>query len=286
MMNPPATTALACTLALGALALAGCGSSSSSSSAASSTSTPAQSSTAASTTTPATTSAHIIKLTVPGSPTGSKADLHVLVKLPRSPRQVQKGRISFLSGLSLDSQLQYLANQANGFWSSEFQQAGDSLAPGTIDIILPGGSIACGSSVVTTSSGPEWCSGTDSVYLPYDYIKSNVAPKGNAATALVVFDMYGYHVEKALGAFAASPALSGVQLEELDSCLSGVWFGGLGPNYAQATDEQAVNRQLATDAAISQQFGANAAVSTTQLTTAFDDGAISQGNPAVCVHDA
>ena len=98
--------------------------------------------------------------------------------------------------------------------------------------------------------------------------------------------MYGYHIEKALGAFSASPALSGVQLEELDSCLSGVWFGGLGPNYAQATDEQAVNRQLATDAAISQQFGANAAVSTNQLTTAFDDGAISQGNPAVCVHDA
>ena len=271
-----------------AIAIGGCGSSSSSSTPASSSSGSASStttasafssSTAATTTAPPNTANVDLKL--PGVKSGTKGTLKDLAKLPKPKRSKLHPRIQGLAGLSLVSQIEELANQANSFWTYEFSQAQEQLPEANFDIVENSG--ACGSTQLGPSSAPEYCLSQDTVDLPLGFVQNEIAPNGDAAVALVVEDLYGYHIENAIGMFSPSAGLTPVDLQEIDSCLSGVYFGYYLFSKEQAGDEQAVNRQLAADAAASGRSGSAATVTADQLTNAFNHGILAQGNFEQCL---
>ena len=144
--------------------------------------------------------------------------------------------------------------------------------------------VACGSTQLGTSDPPLYCVPTQSLDLTLGYIQGNVAPIGDAALALLVSDIYGYHVENVLGAFSQSAGLSPVQLAEMDSCFSGVYFYYLQAEHALGPgDEAAVNKLLGPDRGRLHLPGSASSVTNDQLTTAFNVGIESQGNASVCL---
>jgi hypothetical protein len=234
----------------GVLAFAGCGSSSSSSS----------------TGAPATT----LSLTA--------------VKLfPRGRHEVVASRLAGLTGLSLPAKLQSLASTLGQFWTLEFRGAQVQLTEPTVNIIQDTAS-SCDATSVTTTDPPVYCAAAQTVELPVQYLQTNVAPDGDAALALVVSDVYGYHIENVLGALS-DPDLTPTQLAVMDSCFSGTYFYYLeAENLLQPGDENAVNQVLASIPRVSggPQIPPNAATAD-QLTAAFNQGILSQGNAAVCL---
>jgi putative neutral zinc metallopeptidase len=284
-----------------AIVIGGCGSSSSSSTPASSStqassSTPAASSTqASSSTAPASTFTSAsssqastappntanVDLKLPGVKYGTKGTLKDLTKLPKPKRSKLHPRIQGLSGLSPVSQIEALANQANSFWTDEFSQAGEQLPEANFDIIEQ--AATCGSSQLGPTSSPEYCPSQDTVDLPLGFVQNEIEPNGDAAVALVVEDLYGYHIENAIGMLSPSAGLTPIDLEEIDSCLSGVYFGYYLFGKEEAGDEQAVNRQLAADAAASGQSDSAATVTADQLTNAFNHGILTQGDFEGCL---
>ncbi len=256
---------------LAAAALGGCGSSSSSSSTTSSTTTTAR-------TTPA-SGAHKLA----GSATGAKAGLSSLDRLPRGRRQVVQAHFTGLSGLALPDKLSTLAGNVASFWAMEFRGSQLQLPPATLNVI-DATPVACGATQLTTTDPPLYCVPTQSLDLTVGYIQNNVAPIGDAALALLVSDIYGYHVENVLGAFSQSARLSPVQLAEMDSCFSGTYFYYLQAVHALGPgDEAAVNKLLTQIAPVSSSQGSAASVTSDQLTTAFNVGIESQGNASVCL---
>jgi hypothetical protein len=247
--------------------IAGCGSSSSSTS---STSTPTTrgATTAAATTTAATTTAG----TAPS--TATLATLHRIT----AHRRLQP-RFKGLQGLDLSQKIQALAANAGAFWTSEFAASQAQLPPATVNVVAQT-PLSCGAGQITTTDPPEYCSSDGSIDFPLAFMQSSVAPIGDAAVALVVSDLYGYHIENALGALGAgySPAT----LQKLDSCLSGVYFYSIQGNLTTG-DQAAVNTILAEKATPPGGAAGGAAVSATDLTSAFNKGILSQGRAQVCL---
>ena len=245
------------TACLAAGLIVGCGSSTSP------TSTPATATTPAATTTT--------------SPAASTAALATLRRIT-AHRGLQP-RFKGLEGFDLSQKIQALAANVGSFWTSEFALTGTPLPPATVNVIdqTPA---QCGAGQITTTDPPAYCSSDGSIDFPLGFMQSNVAPIGDAAVALVVSDLYGYHIENALGAFGAgySPAT----LQKLDSCLSGVYFYSIQGNLTNG-DQAAVNTILAEKATPPGGASGGAGVSATDLTSAFNKGILSQGRAQVCL---
>jgi hypothetical protein len=92
---------------------------------------------------------------------------------------------------------------------------------------------------------------------------------------LVVSDLYGFHVLNSVGAF--NSGLSGAQLQEADSCLSGHYFhDAFASNrqvHLEASDEDAVNKFLAAEGAPAGSTQSQGAATADQLTNSFNKGA-------------
>ncbi len=242
--------------------IAGCGSSSSGT-----TSTRAL-------TTPATTTAASTPATTTAASTATIASLRRIV----AHRRLQP-RFKGLEGLDLSQKIQALAANAGAFWTSEFAASQAQLPPATVNVVdqTP---LSCGASQIKTTDPPEYCSSDGSIDFPLAFMQSSVAPIGDAAVALVVSDLYGYHIENALGALGGG--YSRAALQKLDSCLSGVYFYSIQGNLTTG-DQAAVNTILAEKAAPASGASGGAGASATDLTSAFNQGILSQGRAQVCL---
>jgi hypothetical protein len=224
-----------------------------------------------------------VAVKLPGTSAGSKPTAGSVGRFPKGLHQVARPKLSGLAGLSLSDKLQTLANTVASFWTLEFRGANVQLTPATVNLIV-GSPAQCGSGQLTTTDPPLYCAASESLELPISYIQSNIAPLGDAALALLVSDVYGYHIENVLGELSPAAGLSAVQLAEVDSCFSGTFFyylealKALGPG-----DEAAVNQLLASQPAVSAPQGSGASATADQLTSAFNRGVLSNGNAAVCI---
>ncbi len=278
-----------------ACALAACGSSSSGSSSTSTATSSATTATAAATTTAtnatgATTAAAGLKppAKVHGTTVtrhvagvgGKRATVAIVTRYPGLHRQSQKAHINGLSGLSVTQKVSVLLNSVAGLWKAYFQHSGSQL-PAASAVLIADQPAACGSDQITSGSAPEYCSSSDTIELPLGTIESNIAPLGDAALLLLMSDLYGYHVENAIGAF--SKGFSNAQLEEMDSCFSGVYFYyAESEGYLQPADEQGVNNLLAAEAPSSSGSAAGA-VTASELAQWFNKGILSNLNAKVCL---
>jgi predicted metalloprotease len=277
---------------LAAGAIAACGSSSSSSSTATTaaaTSSAAATSTATSTTAATTSSAAIKPAAIVhgttvtdhlGGTTGKPATTAVIRHFSGFHRHNERAHINGLSGLSVTQKLGILLNSVAGMWKNYFSQSGSQL-PAASAVLIADSPGSCGSSQITSSSAPEYCTGTATIELPLGTITSNIAPLGDSALLLLMSDLYGYHVENAIGAFQKN--YSKAVLEKMDSCFSGVYFYyAESQGYLQATDETGVNNLLVAEAPAGSSTSAGS-VSAAQLATAFNLGILSNLNPKVCL---
>jgi hypothetical protein len=252
-------------ISIGSLLLAACGSSSSSTS-----TTTAQ---------PQAPVQHTVTLRLHGV-AGKKATIASVARLPTGRREVAHARLSGLTGQTLTQKLQTLANLTASFWGQEFQASNLQLPAATVNIIgdTP---VSCGSSQIITSGPPTYCVPTQSIELTLNNIQTSIEPLGDAATALLVADLYGYHVENALNLLTSS-SLSPAQLKTTDSCFSGVFFSYLmAENALGPGDEAAVDKLIAKLGGASS--NGSTSVTADQLSTAFNQGILSRGNAGVCL---
>jgi predicted metalloprotease len=287
---------------LAAGAIAACGSSSSSSStttattsvatssAATTSNAAATASTPATATGTATTSSAAIKpaATVHGATvtdhlggtTGTPATTAVIRQFSGFHRHNQHAHINGLSGLSLTQKMGTLLNSVAGMWKDYFSQSGSQL-PAASAVLIANSPGSCGSAQITSSSAPEYCTSNATIELPLGTITSNIAPLGDSALLLLMSDLYGYHVENAIGALQKK--YSNAQLEKMDSCFSGVYFYyAESQGYLQPTDETGVNNLLVAEAPAGSSTSAGS-VSAAQLAAAFNQGILSNLNPKVCL---
>ncbi len=283
-MTSKLITGAAALLAAGAIAA--CGSSSSSSS-----KPPASSNTSAGTTSTTGVTTHPAA-TVHGTTVTRKLDGtagHKLTVADVKHFVVPRGgpehaHLQGMQGLSLTAKINFGLNYTVSFWQQIFGQAGGHLSVGNAALIQDQ-PVTCGSQQWTSSSAPGYCQSTDTLLFPLGTITSNIAPLGDGAILLMTTDLYGYHVENALGAF--QKGYTTAQLEEMDSCFSGLAFAG-GAGSLQASDEQSVNSYLALEATTTgTSAGSGGAVSADELTASFNKGFTSvvggKANPQVCV---
>lgn len=257
-----------------AAALGGCGSSSSSSST-THTSTGTSTTATNSGTGPNTTRG------LPGSPAGAKATPLSLAHV-RIERPAVRPQFHGLENLTLTQKLTTLSGQVASFWGQAFQNSHLQLPPSNVTVVDQT-AVTCGSQQIASSDPPQYCRQDGSIALPLQFIDRSVAPIGDAALALVVSDLYGYHVEDALGLLAPSAALSPADLEKTDSCLSGVYFLVLESQHTlTAGDESAVNTLLTAKAGPSGASGGTG-VTASDLTAAFNKGIESRLRASVCL---
>lgn len=256
--------------AVAALVLAACGSSGSTSSTSASAATTTPSSATAVTTSTASSSGsyagHTTARKLRGV-SGARVTVALLKRFPRVSRSTVSAHVKGLEGLSLVAKLNAVANVTANVWAELFQRAGGALPPAGLDLIA-GQPANCGANQITASSSPEYCLSTDTIELPLGFMNANIAPLGDSALVLMVADLYGYHVEKALGLF--SRGLDRSRLELTDSCFSGVLFAELF-GALDANDEAGVNRLLAASAPVSAAGGGPTAA---QLADSFNTGIV------------
>lgn len=264
-----------CTAAAAAALLAGCGSSSkksTSSTSASSSSTPATSATT-STTSSGTNKTQKLR----GSTGTHKATLaefaHVTIhKAPRA-------HFSGLDGLTLEQKLQTFGSSAANFWSPLFTGQNAKLGPATINIIdqTPA---SCGGKPVGTNDPPVYCE-DGNIDLTLGFIQSNIAPIGDAAVALNVSDLYGYHVINALGGLN-NPNFPAADVQKLDSCLSGLYFWSI-QQHLDGNDAAAVNKYISEIAPPGAAGSSGTTATVGDLTKAFNVGIMANGKLSACL---
>jgi predicted metalloprotease len=189
-------------------------------------------------------------------------------------------RFSGLEGLTLPQKLTTLGTSVASFWSPLFTGSQAKLPPATITIVdqTPA---TCGSNQIATTDPPEYCADDGSIDLTLSFIQSNVdQPIGDAADALVVSDLYGFHVEKAIGALSDSN-LTAADLSKMDSCFSGLYFWSI-QSHLNATDEAAINKFIAETAPPGSQGSSNTATAA-DLTAAFNKGILANGQLSACL---
>jgi hypothetical protein len=201
--------------------------------------------------------------------TGRKLTVAAIAHFALPKRRSQHAHLSGLpSNLTFEQKLNVFLNNIVPFWQQVFTTAGGKLPPATA-VLIQDQSASCGSTQLTSSSAPAYCPMSDTLFFPSGSISANLVPLGDAALLLMTSDLYSYHVENALGAFSKS--YSAVQLKEMDSCLSGVFFsrvaGALG-----AQDESSVNAYLAQQAQTVGTSAGTGGVSADDLSTAFNKG--------------
>lgn len=254
-----------------ALALAACGSSASSSTTAHTSSTPATSTTTSTATASAPNATHAI----PGV-TGRRPASFALLAHARLHKS-RKAHLTGLDGLSVEQKLVALSTSVASFWAPVFTGAQATLPPADI-VVVDQTPVSCGQTQITSSSSPLYC--TDGhIYLTLGFMTDNLEPIGDAAVALEVADMYGYHVLNAAGAFKPSANISAAALQEDDSCLSGLYFQSI-QQQLEGSDVTAVNKFFAASAAPA---GSGSGASAAQLTSAFNVGVDGPLDPSRCL---
>ena len=253
-----------------AILIAGCGSSSSSSSTSTSTSSSAPTT---STSTPAANRTQNLPA-VAGTRKGTLATF-AHVKVRRRPQAHWAG----LDGMSLAQKMVTISTSVASFWAPLFQGNQVPLPAATVTIVdqAPG---TCGSNQIATTDVPQYCISSGAVFLPLAYFQNNIAPIGDAAVGLDISDLYGYHIENALGAFK-DPNLTQADIRTIDSCFSGLYFGSIQQNLTPA-DAASVNKFIAATAPPAGQ-GAPGQVTADELTAAFNKGVLSNGNLSACL---
>jgi predicted metalloprotease len=263
---------------LSAGAIAACGSSSSSTSTATKSSTTATSSASTLKTVPVhgkTVTNRIVGVT------GRQVNVTGVKHFKAIPRHNQHAHINGLNGLSVPQKLGALLNSVASLWQLEFKRANAQL-PAASAYIVADTPVTCGSTQVTANSAPEYCPSSQTILFPLGTVTANIAPLGDAALLLLISDLYGYHVENAIGAF--NHGYSGAQLEEMDSCFSGIYFYYAESNgYLQPTDEEGVNKLLALEAPAAGTGTSAGSVTAQDLAAAFNKGILSNLKPGVCI---
>ena len=255
--------------------IAACGSSSSSSSASSSAQA---SSTTSSVTTHAAAPVHGKTVTRKlGGTSGRKLAVADIKRFKVAHHSSEHAHVSGMQGLSLIQKINFGLGNVVPFWQKIFAQAGGQLPAGSA-VLVQDQPVSCGSEQWTSSSGPGYCPSTDTLLFPLGTITSNIAPLGDGALLLMTTDLFGYHVENALGAF--QKGYTSAQLKEMDSCFSGVFFGS-GAGALQASDEQSVNSYLALQAQAVGTSAGPGGITAQDLTEAFNKGytSVVQGTP-------
>ncbi len=247
-----------------ALTLAACGSSSSSSTTAHSSSTTASTPASTTATTSTTASAPNATHAIPGVPGQHPASFSALAHA--TVHKARKAHLTGLDGLSVEQKLVALSTGVASFWAPIFTSAQATLPPANI-VVVDQTPATCGNTQVTSSSAPLYC--TDGhIYLTLGFVTNNLEPIGDAAVALEVADMYGYHVLNAAGAFKSSANITAAALQEDDSCLSGLYFQTI-EQQLEGSDVTAVNKFFTASAAPA---GSGSGASAAQLTSAFNIG--------------
>lgn len=274
-MHTKLISMLAAVLAAGALTA--CGSSQHSSSTTATpktTSTPSTTSTPTSTPTTTVAPAHGKTTTARlGGVDGKQAAILITKEFGKVPKNRLGAHLTGLQGLTLPQKISTLASGVNYLWTVEFRNAGAQLTPASLAQVQDA-PVSCGNQQYNSTSAPEYCPSTGTIVLPMGTIQSTVAPLGDAALLLLISDLYGYHVENALGAF--NHGYTPAQLEKMDSCFSGVYFlYAESENQLQPTDEESVNKLLALEAPTAGSATQPGAVTAKDLANAFNQGILS-----------
>lgn len=260
------------TLSAVAAVVAGCGSSTASTSR--TTATPGAVSTSA------TSHRRTIVTKLPGT-AGEKGSLATIARLPRLHRSAIQPRLMGFAGATLPDKLQSYATDVAALWNLEFQKFGPTQLPSATLNLIGQTPVACGAAQVGTSDPPEYCAGDGAIDLPLGTLATQIAPLGDAALLLVVSDLYGYHVENALGLLSS---LDGADLETMDSCLSGVYFLYAEANqHLQASDEASINKLMALQAGPASIGSSPGGVTAAELTAAFNKGLFGHFDYRVCL---
>jgi hypothetical protein len=225
-----------------------------------------------------------VTIRLPGTSHGVRPNVAALRHLPEVHASGIRAHLAGVDGLSLSQKLQALADNADSYWVRVSTRLSWQLSSATVTIVdqTP---VTCGSSQIATTDNPAYCRADQNIALPLAFIQSNIEPIGDAAVALVISDLYGYHIENVLGVSAPSSGLAPADLQEIDSCLSGTYFANwLHPSGSRAIqlssgDEAAVNKLIAAETATP---GGPGAVTATQLTAAFNKGAVGR-RPSLCI---
>ena len=168
---------------------------------------------------------------------GRRAAPADLARLARAQKPTVRAHVNGLTG-TVTQKLTIAANNVAGNWAQVFAKAGLSL-PQAGFALIAGQPQSCGSTQITAASGPIYCPATSTIELPLGFFSDRVAPLGDGALIVMVADLYGYHVERALGLLGTGRSLA--KLERIDSCLSGIYaltvYGAL-----QQPDETSITR--------------------------------------------
>ncbi|MBA3659564.1 MAG: zinc metallopeptidase [Gemmatimonadales bacterium] len=146
----------------------------------------------------------------------------------------------------------FVLNDAQGAWSTIFQQEGRTYERARLVLFRDATQTACGTG--QTGMGPFYCPGDNRIYIDlgfYDELRRRFGAPGDFAQAYVITHELGHHVQRLLGtearvrqAMERNPdqanALS-VRLELQADCYSGVW--GHAAAQEKTTDGQPVLEQ-------------------------------------------
>jgi predicted metalloprotease len=212
---------------------------------------------------------------------GAAPTLVVVHRFARPHGSVLGAHVKGLAGLDVSQKLQAISGQVASMWQLLFSKNGVQLPAANVALVQDT-PVSCGSSQYTSTSPPAYCPATQTIILPVGTMTAKIAPLGDAALLLMVANLYGYHVENALGAFGRG--LSSAALEKMDSCFSGVYFlYAEATNELDPTDEEGVNNLLALEAPAGTGATAAGSVSAQDLASAFNQGIMSNFKYASCL---
>ena len=124
------------------------------------------------------------------------------------------------AGLTVPEWMHVVNGDTATYWQKQFNRAGYRYDPAQ-EVIFDGKvQTGCGGKA-NQRSGPFYCTGDESIYLPVTFFEQQANPFGDAAVAIVIAHENGHHVQDLLGLFQTR--ILSAQLELQADCLAGVW---------------------------------------------------------------
>jgi uncharacterized protein len=181
-------------------------------------------------TTPSATSA-TPRTTAPGQ---GGIDGTEINQLPQVPTRPTPGSVDPTNGQALATFLRSTFSDIQNMWSQEFQKAGVTYVPATLQLFSGSVQTACGAQ--GSETGPFYCPADRTVFLDQSFftvMERQFGVTGDFAPAYVVAHEMGHHVQALLGistnvarADQTDPAGTNsrsVRVELQADCLAGVW---------------------------------------------------------------